>query len=508
MSHELTRTNAIRFSFFICLKQDLFEMTHHTHLPSSPSRRRCLTLGGTAAATATAQALGLSVTSLLVPAPAQAAADDYKALVCLFMYGGNDGLNTFTPIDATRHAQYAKVRGRLALPRSSLIGLNADYGMHPSLSALSGAWSEGALAPVFNVGPLAAPLNKAQLRALPKGDTRIPANLFSHPDQQLMWESASTDPFVRTGWGGRASEVLGSNNPVISFGGNANFGLSDSSAPWVLPSAGSEFGPNGYGPWQPVMARRAALESIIRETQKTPLSEAYAQVQRNAFALEKRFQGLFEKPNTKTDTSGMRSAFSALIESNGSFKGNLAEQLYQVARFVNARTQVQGTRQIFFVQFRGFDNHANQVGGSATTGEHSRLLKEVGDSVAAFWGAIKSIGMAQKVTLFTQSDFGRTFVPNESGGTDHAWGNNHMVLGGAVAGRTTYGRYPELAVGGPDDIGQDAWELQGRWIPTASVDQYAATLLRWWGMSEAQLNQALPHLGNFGSVRNLGFMRG
>jgi uncharacterized protein (DUF1501 family) len=142
-----------------------------------------------------------------------------------------------------------------------------------------------------------------------------------------------------------------------------------------------------------------------------------------------------------------------------------------------------------------------------TTGEHARLLKEVGDGLAAFWGALKAIGMSQKVTLFTQSDFGRTFVPNESGGTDHAWGNNHLVMGGAVAGRTTYGRYPELAVGGPDDVGQDAWELQGRWIPAVSVEQYAATLLRWWGLNEAQLNQSLPHLGNFGSARNLGFMR-
>jgi uncharacterized protein (DUF1501 family) len=482
-------------------------MTHHTPLSTSLSRRSCLTLGGAAAASATAQVLGVSATSMLVPAAAHAAADDYKALVCLFMYGGNDGMNTVTPLDVGRHTQYAKVRGGLALPRSSLIRLNGDYGLHPSLSALSTAWGDGALAPIFNVGPLFAPLTKAELRALPKGDPRAPANLFSHPDQQMMWEAASTDPFVRTGWGGRASSALGATNPVISFGGNANFGLSDSSAPWVLPSAGATFGPEGYGPWDPVIARRAALEAIIGEPQKAPLAEAYAKVQRNAFALEKRFAGLFDKAGAKTDSAGLTTAFSSLIGSDGNFKGSLPQQLFQVARFVNARTQVQGMRQIFFVQFRGFDNHANQVAGDATTGDHARLLKEVGDSMGAFWGALKAIGMSQKVTMFTQSDFGRTFAPNKTSGTDHAWGNNHLVMGGAVAGNATYGRYPELALGSPDDVGQDPWELQGRWIPTVSVDQYAATLLRWWGLSEAQLNQALPNLANFGSARNVGFMR-
>ena len=127
--------------------------------------------------------------------------------------------------------------------------------------------------------------------------------------------------------------------------------------------------------------------------------------------------------------------------------------------------------------------------------------------MAAFWRALKAIGMADRVTLFTQSDFGRTFAPNESGGTDHAWGNNQLVMGGAVAGGNSYGRYPTLALGGPDDVGVDDWELQGRWIPGSSVDQYAATLLRWWGLGDAQLDSVLPNLRNFGSARNLGFLR-
>jgi uncharacterized protein (DUF1501 family) len=127
--------------------------------------------------------------------------------------------------------------------------------------------------------------------------------------------------------------------------------------------------------------------------------------------------------------------------------------------------------------------------------------------MAAFWAALKAIGMADRVTLFTQSDFGRTFAPNKSSGTDHAWGNEQLVMGGAVKGLGTYGRYPELVLGGPDDVGVNAWELQGRWIPTQSVDQYAATLLKWWGMNDGQLLSMLPNLANFGSARDLGFMK-
>jgi uncharacterized protein (DUF1501 family) len=168
---------------------------------------------------------------------------------------------------------------------------------------------------------------------------------------------------------------------------------------------------------------------------------------------------------------------------------------------------VQGNRQIFFAQQGGFDTHGNQVAASgAVDGEHARLLKSLGDALAAFYTAMKNLGMGDVVTTFTQSDFGRTFKPNNSSGTDHAWGNQHLVMGGAVRGGTTYGRYPELALGGPDDVGVDAWELQGRWIPTTSVDQYAATLLGWFGASEAQLDAVLPNLVNFGANRRLGIL--
>lgn len=217
-----------------------------------------------------------------------------------------------------------------------------------------------------------------------------------------------------------------------------------------------------------------------------------------------RFSGLFNF--NPADGSAITTAFAPLI-SGGELQSGVAKQLYQVAQFVANRNKVRGARQIFFVQMGGFDNHDQQVQGNASSGMHAALMKQVADGLAAFWRALTAIDMGPQVTLFTQSDFGRTFKPNDDQGTDHAWGNEHLVMGGAVNGRQTFGRYPTLVVGGPDDVGVDDWELQGRWIPSISVDQYAATLLRWWGLNDSQLDSTLPNLRNFGSARNLGFLR-
>jgi uncharacterized protein (DUF1501 family) len=167
---------------------------------------------------------------------------------------------------------------------------------------------------------------------------------------------------------------------------------------------------------------------------------------------------------------------------------------------------VQGNRQIYFASAGAFDTHASQtVTGSPTTGTHAALLKQVGDAMGCFYAALKALGMSQAVTSFTQSDFGRTFATNNSGGTDHGWGNHHLVMGGAVHGNTTYGTYPSLVLGGNDDVGVHSWELQGRWIPTTSVDQYAATPLNWFGATSSQLATVLPNLANF-TTRNIGFV--
>ncbi|MBX3606102.1 MAG: DUF1501 domain-containing protein [Piscinibacter sp.] len=472
------------------------------------NRRHWLKLAGLVGASLGAGA----ITNLLAP-PRAARAADYKALVCVFLYGGNDGLNTIVPTDATRYGQYAAVRQGLALPQASLVGLGSSgYGLHPSLAALAPAWNEGRLAPVFNVGPLFQPTTKAQFRAAPASSDIVPDNLFSHSDQQLLWESGSTDALTRTGWGGRAADTLATVNPVISVGGNGRFGLSARSAPLVLPEPGATFGAYELGndAWRlqyaPLVARAAALRALYQQTQDNDLAEAYAAMQRDAFTMSDRLAALIKiKPGQPGSVPEIDNAFAGLI-ANGDVAAGLPRQLYQVAKLIAGNATVQGNRQIFFAQLGGFDTHGNQIGGSVLVGTHATLLKQVGDALAAFHNAMKALGLADAVTAFTQSDFGRTFLPNNSSGTDHAWGNQHLVLGGAVRGGLTYGSYPTLQLGGPDDVGVESWERQGRWLPTTSVDQYAATLLSWFGATDTQLDAVLPNLRNFGSARRLGFL--
>lgn len=468
----------------------------------SPARRHWLKQAG---AVLGAAPLGLT----LAPRPAEAA--DYKALVCLFLFGGNDGNNMIVPNDATRHAQYTAARGGLALPRGSLLSLNGlDYGLHPSMSSLMTAWSEGALAPVFNVGPLLRPMGKAEFLSLPPTSTEIPSNLYSHSDQQNLWHTSDTNPLTRTGWGGHAAQVLGTANPVISLsGGITRFGMTPLTTPLTLPPPGSNFGldliPGANPQWEPMAARTTALNNIYAAPQANALTDAFTRQHRDALVVANRLGALVKAtPGQAGSVAAIDQAFAPLT-SGGKITTPLAQQLYQIAKLVSGNAIVQGDRQIFFASLGGFDTHNGQYYANATLGRHANLLKQLADATAAFHQAMKNIGMGPQVTLFTQSDFGRSFKPNSSSGTDHAWGNHQFVLGGAVRGLTTYGFFPTPELGGPDDVSVGT-EMLGRWLPTSSVDQYAATLLRWFGASEAQLDTILPHLANFGSQRSLGFL--
>jgi uncharacterized protein (DUF1501 family) len=378
------------------------------------------------------------------------------------------------------------------------------------LSALGTAWSDGHLAPVFNVGTLAQPLTKAQYLAATANSGVLPGSLFSHSDQQILWETGSSDPLTRTGWGGRASETLATVNPVISVAGSARFGLTALQTPLVLPDPGSTFGAYGLqasDTWAPQVARKAAIDALYAQSQDVALADAYTAAQRDAFAMSARLGALVKsKPGDADAVAAIDAAFAS-ITTAGTINTGMGNQLYQVAKLIAGNATVQGNRQIFFASMGGFDTHGNQlVTGSPLEGDHARLLKELGDALAAFYAALKALGLGNAVTAFTQSDFGRTFAPNNSTGTDHAWGNQHLVIGGAVKGGATYGTYPELALGGADDVGKESWEMQGRWIPTTSVDQYAATLLGWFGASDAQLDTVLPNLKNFGTARRLVFL--
>lgn len=471
------------------------------------ARRRWLL--GSGATLASALGAGTLGNLLLNAKPAYAA--DYKALVCVFLYGGNDGMNMIVPSDDARYNQYAAVRKGLAIPKANLTSLGGvSYGLHPSMAALGTAWSNGHLAPVFNVGPLAQPLTKAQYRAASANSSVLPSSLFSHSDQQVLWETGSSDSLTRTGWGGRASEALATVNPVISVAGTARFGLTALQTPLVLPGPGSTFGAYGLqasDTWAPQVARKAAIDALYAQAQDVAIGDTYTAMQRDAFAMSARLGDLVKTQPGEAGASAVIDAAFAGLTASGKITTGLGKQLYQVAKLIAGNATVQGNRQIFFASMGGFDTHGNQVvTGSPLEGDHARLLKELGDALAAFYAAMQGLGLGGAVTAFTQSDFGRTFAPNNSTGTDHAWGNQHLVLGGAVKGGATYGTYPDLVLGGNNDVGQDAWELQGRWIPTTAVDQYAATLLGWFGATDGQLDAVLPNLVRFGSARRLAFL--
>lgn len=469
-------------------------------------RRDWLRLFGGAAGLA---ALG-GVGSLALPRSAQAA--DYKALVCIFLVGGNDGFNMLVPNDLTRHGQYATARAGLALPRSALLSLSgSDFGLHPAMASLLPVWKARHLAPVLNVGPLSEPLTKTQYRAAPPDSPLIPDNLFSHSDQQRAWENSSTDTLARTGWGARASETMGTAYPVISVGGNCQFGTGNQAFALALPGPGGSFAAFGLQPQDMVspanQKRKAAVDALYAPGQVGQLAEFYATIQRDAFAMSDRLSALVaNKPGDAGVPAGIDRAFASLIEGD-QLTTDLAGQLYQIAKLIAGREQVQGDRHIYFASIGGFDTHADQaLSGDNTQGLHAELLAEVADAMAAFHDAMQNLGLGGQVTAFTQSDFGRTFLPNNSAGSDHGWGNIQLVCGGAVKGGVAYGDYPAPVLGGPDDVGVDAWEMQGRWIPTASVDQYASTLLTWFGATRAQVDTILPNLAAFGSERSLGFM--
>ncbi|MFT3800848.1 MAG: DUF1501 domain-containing protein [Burkholderiaceae bacterium] len=468
-----------------------------TKAPPTMTRRRFLrslpVLGGAG----TAALMG-------VAGPAHAQAGSYRALVCVFLYGGNDGLNMVPPVDGDGYGRYAAVRQQVALPRADIITLNATHGLHPELTALEPIWNERRLALLFNVGPLARPLTRDDYLAWRETSDpgRVPESLFSHADQQALWETATAAKVTRAGWGGRVMEALAGGSPVMSFAGSSRFGTGSLTQSLVLPGPGRTFDLNGYWDGSQPAARRAALNSLVGATTYDLLHRTYAGMQAEAFAVGARLSTLLSQaPNGGRADASNPELSAAFGDLSGPMATDLARQLYQVAKMIKYRTTVGGDRHLFFVSLGGFDHHNNQLT------QHAKLMRTLGDAMAAFYRATQALGVADSVTTFTESDFGRTFKPNSSGGTDHAWGNQHLVIGGAVRGGASYGTYPSLVLGGPDEAGSKDWEFQGRWIPGLSVDQYAATLTNWFAPElNGRLTQILPNLGAF-PIRDLGFMR-
>jgi uncharacterized protein (DUF1501 family) len=410
---------------------------------------------------------------------------DYKALVCLFMYGGNDYGNTLVPYDTSSYNAYANIRQALATPRDTLAATALPTGtdgrqmaLAPQLGKLKGLWDGGKLAVQLNVGTLVQPttLDQYKARSVP-----LPPKLFSHNDQQSVWQ-ASLPEGATSGWGGRLGDLFMGGNGASTFtcinvAGNAVFMAGRQAVQYQVSTAGA-VPINGvtkslYGS----ATCSAALRSLITADRTHWMESELNRVVKRSIDAQS---------SLSTALAGVP-AFTTAFDTTAS----LSSQLLMVAKLIAARQALGATRQVYFVSLGGFDMHDLLVT------QHPLLLTQVNDALASFYDATVELGVADKVTTFTASDFGRTLTSNGDG-SDHGWGSHHFVMGGAVKGGRYYGTLPSVSVNGPDDVGQ------GRLLPTTSVDQLAATLATWMGVSATDLPMVLPQITNY-STRDLGY---
>lgn len=412
---------------------------------------------------------------------------DYRALVCVFLFGGNDSFNMLVPRSSAEYDVYAGSRQNLAIPRGDLLPITAAtpdgslYGLHPSMAGLQGLFGQGRAAFVTNVGPLIEPVTRETFF---DGSATLPPQLFSHNDQQDQWNSLRGNAPSKTGWAGRMADLIRTGVAGQRMATNASlFGANllqsaEATVAYVMgPQGPVQFEGFSSDPGSVLYEQRQAFLRVLAADYGSVYERAFAEVQSRAIEAADTVTAAIESaPNLATPFP----------------QSQLGTQLQTVARLIAVRDELEMQRQIFFVAAGGFDSHDNQ------NEDQPGLLGGISDAIAAFYAATAELGVAEQVTTFTQSDFGRTLTSNGDG-TDHAWGGNQVVVGGAVRGGDLYGRYPLLAIDGEDDVGG------GRMIPSTSADQYAATLARWFGIPEDDLGVVAPHIDNF-AVRDLGFM--
>ncbi len=451
---------------------------------SSPARRRLLQW---AAASGLLAAIDRRV------ALAQSSSD-YKALVCIYLTGGNDGENTLIRHDSPGYQNYASIRvpaSGVNIAQSQLLPIQParggfPYGFHPACGPLQSLFEQKQLAVVANVGPIVQPSTKPGLEN--QGAPR-PANLFSHSDQALAQQSADYTGFVRLGWGGRIADKLDGVNAgtlfpaLTSTSGLAPFINGATSVPLTI-TANPNFAL--LDSFVQIPQFDALRDAAIREMLAQRRSNIYDVVAR-LYSQEGMSASSVAAPILQNPSSVVKPHFVGL-------NSNFAGQLQNVALLIEGRAQTGLKRQVFYVGQFGYDTHGTQLG------THHTLLDEFARAVQAFQNAMTAIGTARNVTAFTLSDFGRALKPASNSGTDHGWGNYAFVTGGAVKGGDFYGTVPTVALNGPDDFGKE-----GRWIPTTSLEQYGATLARWFGIAEGDLPYVFPNIGAFPNT-SLGFM--
>ena len=426
---------------------------------------------------------------------------DYRALVCVFLDGGNDGSNTIIPTDTAGYAAYAAIRGgsALAIPQSALLpvvprSIGRPFGLNPAIPEIQSLWNQGKAAVVANVGPLVQPLTRSQyISGAPR-----PAALFSHSDQVALWQSPRADTTSQFGWGGRTGDFAaalntGSTFPIVtSVAGQALFAFGQVTRPVALSPAPTPLDQvlvlSGFDGSPDAISRRNGLDYLRTLDKQWALVASAQATTQSGIDIG---QALSTDPALATVFPDTR----------------LGNQLKQVAKIIQLNltgTQINLRRQIFFTKLGGFDTHQNQVD------DHPALLAQFSAAVGAFYAATVELGVADRVTTFTLSDFGRTLQPSGSPatvGSDHGWGNHHFVIGGAVLGGDFYGVsgsngtvFPTLQLAGPDDT-----DDRGRFIPTTAIEQYAATLAAWLGVAPGNLPTIFPLLSRF-PPPTLGFL--
>ncbi len=437
------------------------------------------------------------------------AGDDHKALICLFLFGGNDGNNTLVPYDTAGYGAYAAARGILALPRTDLVRLalpaggdGREWALHPALAPLTPAFTSGKLAVLGNVGTLVAPITQAEYKS---GGAAIPPYLFSHNDQQVQWQTSVPDSVRRVGWGGRLADHLQALNAGsqismnVSLAGNNFFQVGDEVFQYHVSPEGSIGLSNRDATWAPNPQFKQSTDDVLARSYGHLFEQEYANIMRRAVQNDTLLKSTLatiprydRAPGAPGYVAGDMDLFPRCRTTTGALT-RVAAQLHMILRLTVARGALGLRRQIFFASLGGWDTHDDQLA------DHSALLAQLGNALADFYAATVTLGIQNQVTTFTASDFNRTYSTNGKG-SDHAWGSHHLVLGGAVNGGRIIGRMPVLRSGGPDDTGD-----RGAWIPGISTDEYSATLARWFGVSDANLPEVLPNIGRFAS-RDLGFM--
>lgn len=462
-------------------------------MKNSKLNRRQFLHGSGKAAVSTAVLLGTAQMGAMASASAQSNSSqgDYKAMVCILLAGGIDSFNVLTPTDSTHYQEYATTRTDIALPQASLLSLNSaqnngrTLGLHPQLTGLQGLYNQGKLAFLSNVGTLVEPTSP---QALANYTAKLPLGLYSHSDQISQWQTALPDARAGTGWGGRIADILASQNT------NQRVSMS------ISASGSNEFQAGRVTDFYSIVPGENPTPSLTNSLQENgDLDQAIAQMyQSNGF------NNLFRRSYSKlfNDSVASNAEFASALQSGQPLTtsfGNdeFSQQMRVVARTIAANQLLGMRRQTFFVTFGGWDHHDEVI--NAMNG----MLKPLNDGLVAFQSAMAELGLENNVTTFTTSDFARTLSSNGRG-SDHGWGGNAMIMGGAVQGASVYGTYPSLALGNPLDTGR------GVLMPTTSLDEYFAELALWFGVAPSALSDVLPNIGRFyntsGSAKPIGFM--